>query len=113
MHFSNLELFQSTKRLVLVCCKYAYFQFLYFFFILVGSVRGVARIIFNTEIEVSLLNTGLDKAADYSTTKEHYVFLVHYVAYNLPPLGKMGYISEEVSLLEYSTESVHALLTCL
>ncbi|KAJ8034769.1 Guanylate cyclase soluble subunit beta-2 [Holothuria leucospilota] len=60
-----------------------------------GSVRGVARIIFNTEIEVSLLNTPVDKSTDYSTTKEHYVFLVHYVAYNLPPLGKMGFISEE------------------
>lgn len=61
-----------------------------------GSVRGVARIIFNTEIEVSLLNYSVDIANEITTTKEHYVFLIHILAYNLPPLGKMGYISEKV-----------------
>ncbi|XP_071844139.1 guanylate cyclase soluble subunit beta-2-like [Apostichopus japonicus] len=69
-----------------------------------GSVRGVARIIFNTEIEVSLLNNSVNKADEITTTKEHYIFLIHFLDFNLPPLGEMGYIpdSEWVPIFEAS-----------
>ncbi|XP_071476583.1 guanylate cyclase soluble subunit beta-2-like [Diadema antillarum] len=61
--------------------------------IVLGIVKGVARIIFNTEIRMHIKDH--NELTLLGVKKDHYRFLIMFINYDLPPLGSSGYISDE------------------
>lgn len=63
-------------------------------FVCTGIVRGVARIIFMTNIKMLLLKFNIE--TQMGIVKEHYTFHIKKLESNLPPLEKNGFISQSV-----------------
>ncbi len=61
-----------------------------------GVIKGVARIIFCERIEMEVI----DYKEEYhrGVRKDHWVFHVRFVEFNLSPMGLDGKISQEVFL---------------
>ena len=68
------------------------------FFSSLGAIKGISRIIFQERIDMDVIR--YSEEYHRGVRKDHWVFHVRFLEFNLPPMGLDGKISPEVMPLK-------------